>query len=284
MSHPKNDPNAPKSWFNRLSDVFLTEPKNIDELSLTIQDAAQNHIIDGQSLQMIEGVINISQMHVRDIMIPKTQIVLIEEDQSLQTCLPIITQSSHSRFPVIGDNEEVLGIILAKDVLKLFSNQPELDASAPMCRSLMRPAIFVPESKRLDAMLSEFKSSKNHLAIVVDEYGSLSGVVTIEDVLEQIVGSIEDEFDVTEAPLIVPTDKHTFTVQALTLIDDFNEFFDINLEDETVDTIGGIISKKLGRIPQKGDSIIIDTLNFKVICADDRHLHTLEVTRHDDSS
>ena len=281
MSPPKTDLENSKSWFDRLSDVFFNEPKNLNELSSTIKDAANKKIIDSQSLQMIEGVINVSQMQVRDIMIPRTQMIVIEHHQSLSSCLPQLIQSCHSRFPVIGDNDEVIGIVLAKDVLKLFSGHPDHDSNAPISRSLMRPAIFVPESKRLDSMLSEFKSSHNHLAIVVDEYGGVSGVVTIEDVLEQIVGNIEDEFDVLEDPMIIPIQNNKFKVNALTMMDDFNDFFKSQFADDEIDTIGGLISKKLGRIPQIGDSITLGKLTFKICEADERHIETMEVSGHE---
>jgi magnesium and cobalt transporter len=209
-------------------------------------------------------------------MVPRSHMVVVSKDQSPEEILKIISESNHSRFPVIGDDrDEVVGIVLAKDVLKQYIR----DRAAFSLEALMRPAVFIPESKRLNTLLAEFRESRNHMAIVVDEYGGVAGLATIEDVLEQIVGEIDDEHDADAAPPIQPQDGGRFVVQALTRIEEFNEFFNTDISDADYDTVGGLVMHELGRLPRRGEQLDYSGLHFKVLRGDRRRLHTLEVTR-----
>ena len=223
---------------------------------------------------MIEGVIEISELRVRDIMIPRSQIVFINAQQSLSECLDVIIESAHSRFPVIADERDnVIGLLLAKDLLKYL--RP--DAQPFSVHEVLRPAVIIPESKRVDRMLKEFRSERFHMAIVVDEFGSISGLVTIEDILEQIVGDIEDEFDEEDVEDIRQLSKHIYAVQALTDIEDFNQYFGTGFTGEEVDTIGGVIMQAFGYLPTRGESITLDNIEFKVTSADSRRIIQLRV-------
>jgi len=272
------------NWLERLSKFLLPEPKTQSELSELIHAASQRHVIDTESLHMIEGVLKVSRMQVRDIMVPRSQMVIITLDQTIAEIIPIILESGHSRFPVINDNrDEVVGILLAKDLLNyafdIHEQQPPFDL-----QTLLRPTVFVPEAKRLNALLKEFRLSHNHMAMVVDEYGGIAGLVTIEDVLEEIVGNIEDEHDIAEEELIRPLADNQYLVNALTPIKEFNEFFHSDFSDDEFDTIGGLVMQNLGRLPVAGEQITIDSLQFKVLEADNRRIHTLEVTVQSDVS
>jgi magnesium and cobalt transporter len=223
---------------------------------------------------MMEGVLSVSDMRVRDIMIPRAQMAVVNRSQSLQEILPIIIESAHSRFPIIGDGRgEVLGILLAKDLLQFFTNPDEFNI-----RDVLRSAVFVPESKRLNVLLKEFRSSRNHMAIVVDEYGAACGLVTIEDVLEQIVGEIEDEHDFDEGADILKHNEHEFTAKALTTIEEFNDYFGCELDDSDFDTIGGLVVNAFGHLPKRGDTVDINRFRFKVMRADSRKVHLLNIT------
>ena len=271
-----------KSFFQSLIGRFFQgELKNREELVEVIRDSEQNDLIDQNTREMIEGVMEIAELRVRDIMIPRSQIVFIESNQDLDACLNTIIESAHSRFPVIADADDrdnVAGILHAKDLLRFLREDAEVfDLSA-----LLRPAIVVPESKRVDRMLKEFRSERFHMAIVVDEFGAVSGLVTIEDVLEQIVGDIEDEFDEEDVADIRQLSRHTYAVRALTDIDDFNVQFNTHFDDEEVDTIGGLIMQAFGYLPKRGEEITLENIQFKVTSADSRRLIQVRVTVPDE--
>ncbi|HDR1021845.1 TPA: CNNM family magnesium/cobalt transport protein CorC [Pasteurella multocida] len=269
-----------KSFFQSLFGRFFQgELKNREELVEVIRDSEQNDLIDQNTREMIEGVMEIAELRVRDIMIPRSQIVFIQTEQNLDSCLDTIIESAHSRFPVITDERDnIAGILHAKDLLRfLRSNAEEFDLLP-----LLRPAVIVPESKRVDRMLKDFRSERFHMAIVVDEFGAVSGLVTIEDILEQIVGDIEDEFDEEEVVNIRQLSRHTYAVRALTDIDDFNQQFNTDFEDEEVDTIGGVVMQAFGYLPKRGEEITVGNINFKVTSADSRRIIQLRVTVTDE--
>ncbi|MDG2943613.1 CNNM family magnesium/cobalt transport protein CorC [Exercitatus varius] len=275
------EPTQKKSFFESLFGRFFQgELKNREELVEVIRDSEQNELIDQDTREMIEGVMEIAELRVRDIMIPRSQIVFIDETQDLEGCLDIIIETAHSRFPVIADERDnVRGILHAKDLLKFLREKPEeFDL-----KQLLRPVVIVPESKRVDRMLKEFRSERFHMAIVVDEFGAISGLVTIEDILEQIVGDIEDEFDEEEIVAnIRQLSRHTYAVRALTDIDDFNAQFNTHFADEEVDTIGGVIMQAFGYLPKRGEEITLENVHFKVTSADSRRIIQLRVTVTDE--
>ena len=281
--HSTNQPEASKqSFFQSLFGRFFQgELKNREDLVEVIRDSEQNDLIDQDTREMIEGVMEIAELRVRDIMIPRSQIVFIEAEQDLDSCLDVIIASAHSRFPVIkdaDDRDNIVGILHAKDLLKY------LRASAEEFNLLdvIRPTMIVPESKRVDRMLKDFRSERFHMAIVVNEFGGVSGLVTIEDVLEQIVGDIEDEFDEEDVADIRQLSRHTYAVRALTDIDDFNQQFNTQFVDEEVDTIGGLIMQAFGYLPKRGEEITLEKLHFKVTSADSRRIIQLRVTVPDE--
>ncbi|MEE6031602.1 CNNM family magnesium/cobalt transport protein CorC [Avibacterium paragallinarum] len=265
-----------QSLFGRF---FQGELKNREELVEVIRDSEQNELIDQDTREMIEGVMEIAELRVRDIMIPRSQIVFIEAEQDLDACLETIIESAHSRFPVITDEKDnIAGILHAKELLKfLRSNAEEFDLL-----SLLRPVVIVPESKRVDRMLKDFRSERFHMAIVVDEFGAVSGLVTIEDILEQIVGDIEDEFDEEDVADIRQLSRHTYAVRALTDIEDFNQQFHTHFADEEVDTVGGVVMQAFGHLPKRGEEITLENLHFKVTSADSRRIIQLRVTVPDE--
>lgn len=260
------------SWFTRLRQFLHVEPQNREELLDLLRDAHTRALIDAETLRMIEGVIQFAKMQVRDIMLPKKQMTCIDQTQSLSDIIQIVTRSGHSRFPVTGDNQdEVIGILHAKDLLR-YQSEVSHDFNL---QDLIRQAVFVPESKRLDLLLSEFRNNRNHMAIVVDEYGTIIGFVTIEDIIEQIIGDIEDEFDIDEETYIkIHGDSH-YIVKAHTPIEEFNEQLSAQFSNETYDTIGGIVMANFGYLPKRGDSITINQFEFKVINADSRRIKLL---------
>jgi len=263
------------SWLERLSQAILGEPKDQNELVELLRDAQSRDLLDHNALAMMEGVMQVTEMRVRDIMIPRSQMAVVERDAPLDAILPIVIESAHSRFPVIGDSrDEVVGILLAKDLLNYCAEDARKEFHL---RDIMRPAVFVPESKRLDVLLRDFRSSRNHLAVVVDEYGGVSGLVTIEDVLEQIVGEIEDEHDIEEDAFILPHSDGKFAVKALTPIEDFNEYFKSDFVDEEFDTVGGLVLQHFGRVPRRGETVTLGRFRFKVVRADSRRLHLLHL-------
>ena len=265
-----------RSWLERISHALMGEPKDREQLVELLHDAQQRGLLDPDALAMIEGVLQVSEMQVRDIMVPRAQMAVVERDAPLEQILPLVIESAHSRFPVIGDNrDEVVGILLAKDLLAYGGPEGPKIFNV---RDLLRPAAFIPESKRLNVLLKEFRASRNHMAIVVDEYGGVAGLVTIEDVLEQIVGEIVDEHDIEEDAYIKKHNDNVFAVKALTPIEEFNTYFYASFSDEEFDTIGGLVMQRFGRLPRRGEVITIDRFRFKVLNADSRRIHLLQVT------
>lgn len=264
--------------FQKLFSFLSRKPKTENELIQILREAQKNQIIDHDALQMIEGVIAVSDKKVRDIMIPRPQMVVIDADASPKSVLPILIESQHSRFPVVSDdNDKVIGIILAKDFLQLTN---ETVTHTQQIRDLLRPAVFIPESKKLDVLLKEFRLNRNHMAIVVDEYGKVSGLVTIEDVLEEIVGEIEDEYDIDEKDKLIQKIGDTlFLVNALTPMSYFNDYFNVNLTETDADTIGGLALEKLGYLPKRNEKLTIDNLDITVIKASKRGIQLLQIKR-----
>ena len=268
-----NNSKANKTWFAKLSDVFLREPQDREQLIDLLRGAQSNDILDADALSMIEGALQVSEMQVRDIMLPRAQIITIDKNSSLETCLPIMIDSHHSRFPVIdAERDEVEGILLAKDLLPYILNNKFLNL-----RSLLRPAIFIPESQRLDTLLKQFRSSRNHMAIVIDEYGHTAGLITIEDVLEQIVGEIEDEHDIDDENYVKQHDQCHYTVKALMPITEFNDYFSAQLDTNEFDTIGGLLMQHFGHVPQRDEEVVLDNYQFKILHADHRRIHVLQL-------
>ena len=265
-----------RSWLDKLSFFLSDRPSNKEELLERIRQAEEDQILDREALDTIEGALQMSHMQVRDIMVPRPQMAVVKADQSTQEFMQTITETSHSRFPVIGESpDEVLGILLAKDLLPLaFAKQMDnFDLNA-----MLRKPIFVPESKRLSILLNEFRTNRYHMAIVLDEYGGVAGLVTIEDVLEQIVGEIEDETDAEEDDgNIRPFADKGFLVKALTTIDDFNAHFGTYYDENEFDTIGGIITQQFGHLPAKDESIQVGDLNFHILAADNRRILLMQV-------
>lgn len=265
-----------RRWLERLGLALQGEPRDRDEIVDLLRSAHQRNLLDHEALGMIEGVFQVAEMQVRDIMIPRSQMSVVERGAALDGMLPAIIESGHSRFPVIGESrDEVVGILLAKDLLRYFAgHEQHFDL-----QDVLRPAVFVPESKRLNVLLKEFRHSRNHMAIVVDEYGGVAGLVTIEDVLEQIVGDIGDEHDLEdEVPGILRHANGRYTVRALTPIEDFNRYFKTDYSDEEFDTIGGLVVNRFGHVPKRGEQVDIDQLSFKVLRADNRRVHLLELS------
>lgn len=274
MTDDSNQP-QPRSWLERLSQALLREPQDREQLVELLRDASQRELLDESALNMIEGVLQISEMQVRDIMVPRAQMVIVEQDAKPEEFLPVVVESAHSRFPVIGENrDEVIGILLAKDLLNY---DLQTDTTFEIAK-LLRPFIVVPESKRLDALLQEFRRTRNHIAIVIDEYGNVAGLVTLEDILEQIVGDIEDEYDIDEETNIKQYSKTQYIVKALTPVEDFNEYFKSNLNEEEYDTIGGLVTHEFGHLPKRGESILLDRFRFKILHADNRRIRLMRVT------
>ncbi|MEM9302045.1 MAG: transporter associated domain-containing protein [Pseudomonadota bacterium] len=273
--YPSSNGSESRSWLERLSSAFSSgEPRSREEVQEILTEAHERELIDGDTHRMIKGAFEVSEHHVRDAMIPRGQMVVVPDDATLEDLLPIIVESGHSRFPVVrGDKDEVAGILLAKDLLRVYIEASEFDLA-----ELLRKPAFIPESKRLSVLLKEFRASRNHMAVVVDEYGGVSGLITIEDVLEEIVGDIDDEHDEEEIDYIVRQDSGRYTVSALTPIDDFNAFFKCDFSDEEFDTIGGLVVGHFGRLPEGGESVQLGKFNFEVLRADNRRLHLLGLT------
>ncbi len=276
--------NGERTWLEKIADVFSGEPKSRDDLHGLLCKAEHEEIIDRDALKIMEGALHVGDMQVREIMIARAQMEVIQADLPLSKILPTIINSGHSRYPVIGDSaDDVLGILLAKDLLPQILNG---NSEHFAIESLLRPAVCVPESKRLNVLLREFRENRNHMAIVIDEYGGVAGLVTIEDVLEEIVGEIEDEYDVEDETNIRQISTTDFIIKALTPIEDFNEQFHTELNDDEVDTIGGLILRNLGHLPQRGEVTTIENYQFKVLNADSRQIHLLRVSPlplHDDT-
>ena len=268
---------ASKSWLERLSQALGSEPSSRSELIDLLRASQERELIDADALKIIEGALTVADKQVREIMIPRSQVVFIKAEQKPSEFLPVVIGSGHSRFPVIGEGEdEILGILLAKDLLPLALNDRE---NSFQLKSSLRSHASIPESKRLDVLLQEFRAARNHLAVVYDEYGGVSGIVTIEDVLEQIVGDIEDEYDFEEKGSINEHNDGTYSVRALTDIEDFNEYFDTNLSTEEFETVGGVVTHAFGHLPNRGEEVQIDKFCFKVLNADGRRVHLFKVFR-----
>ena len=263
------------SWLERLGALLMREPEDRDQLVELLHSAYERNLLDADALAMIEGVLQVSESQVRDVMIPRAQMDVVDINDPPEKFLPFVISTAHSRFPVIDkDRDDVIGILLAKDMLRYYAGE-EVNV-----RAMLRPAVFIPESKRLNVLLKEFRSNRNHIAIVVDEYGGVAGLVTIEDVLEQIVGEIEDEFDFDETEDNIIRDRHgRYRVKALAEIDDFNETLGTHFSDEDFDTVGGLVVSEFGRLPKRGETVVLEGLRFQVLRADSRRLHSLLVER-----
>ncbi|MBA3564097.1 MAG: CBS domain-containing protein [Gammaproteobacteria bacterium] len=272
---PSTDGPGTGRWLKRLTQALAGEPRDRSELIQMLREARQRDLLDLDENAMLEGVLKVSEMQVRDIMIPRSHMVVLERDAHPDELLQLIIDSGHSRFPVIGDDrDEVVGVLLAKDLLRFFAERRPNAFDLSEC---LRPASFIPESKRLNTLLKEFRDSHNHMAIVVDEYGGVAGLLTIEDVLEQIVGDIDDEHDTAEDAPIQRGKDGEFLCPALVRIEDFNEFFGTEFSDEDYDTLGGLLMHEFGRLPRRGESIEFGGFVFKVIRADRRRIESLQV-------
>ena len=266
-----------QSWLEKLSQAFAVDPETKEDILEILRAAQRRDIIDEDALSLIEGAMQVTDMQVREIMVPRAQMVIVNISEPPADFLAKIFESAHSRFPVIDDDpDDVIGILLAKDLLGLMLHG---NLNKDKILDILRPATFVPESKRLNHLLKEFRSTRNHMAIVVDEYGGVAGLVTIEDVLEQIVGEIEDEHDIDDEGLIKPRGAEEYAVKALTPIEEFNEFFQSDMDDTEFDTIGGLVLKRFGRLPKRGEAVDFGGFRFKVLNADNRQVRLLQVTR-----
>lgn len=268
----------PRSWFGRLTQAFSDEPKTRDDVLNILRDAVEESVLDQEALSIIEGAIQVAEMQVRDVMIPRSQMTFVHAEQTPKEFLPLIISTAHSRFPVIGENSnEVIGVLLAKDLLPLIIDNSEEEFDI---YSKLRKATFIPESKRLNVLLKEFRATRNHMAIVIDEYGGIAGLITIEDVLEQIVGEIEDEHDFNDdIGNIRLFDDNAYIVKALTEIEDFNAYFNASFPDDEFDTIGGIVTHRFGHLPRKDEEVSIQGFTFKVLSSDNRRIRLLQVKR-----
>ena len=269
-----DDTHSKPSLLERISAFIMREPEDREQLIELLRSAHERNLLDADALAMIEGVLQVSELQARDIMVPRSQMDVIDVNESPDKFVPFVIQTAHSRFPVTsGNKDDVIGILLAKDLLRYYAGEEEFNV-----REMLRPAVFIPESKPLNVLLKEFRKNRNHIAIVVDEYGGVAGLVTIEDVLEQIVGDIEDEYDFDEAEDNIIQDRTgQYRVKATTEIEDFNEKFGTDFSDEEFDTIGGLVLKRFGRVPKRGEQVAMEGLTFKVLRADSRRVHLLEV-------
>lgn len=264
------------SLVEKLSRIFLETPQNNQELIEILQASEKRNLLDMDALNMIEGVLQVSEIQVRDIMIPRSHMVVLDEDTRYEDMLPVVNESGHSRFPVIGENRDSIeGVLLAKDLLRYVDEDERKNFDI---KDVLRQAVFVPESKRLNVLLKEFRASRNHMAIVVDEYGGVAGLVTIEDVLEQIVGEIDDEHDVEDVGNIRSMGVNRYSVKALTPIDEFNAFFESEFNEEESDTLAGMLMKHLGHMPKRGEAVTINQYLFKIMSADSRRIKHVQIT------
>jgi magnesium and cobalt transporter len=268
------DPHPKPTLLERLSAFIMREPEDREQLIELLHSSYERQLLDADALSMIEGVLQVSELHARDIMVPRSQMDVIDINESPDKFVPFVIQTAHSRFPVTsGNKDDIIGILLAKDLLRYYAGEEEFNV-----REMLRPAVFIPESKPLNVLLKEFRKNRNHIAIVVDEYGGVAGLVTIEDVLEQIVGEIEDEYDFDEVEDNIVQEKNgQFRVKAMTEIEDFNEKFGTDFSDDEFDTIGGLVLKRFGRVPKRGEQVVMDDLNVTVLRADSRRVYLLEV-------
>jgi len=263
----------------RLSQLLGPRPRSHEELMGVMQEVQQQGLLDLDVLDTIHRLLQVSELRVRDVMIPRSKMVVVEKDQQPEAFLPILIETAHSRFPVIddGDRDKIMGILLAKDTLHYFFEGSKSEFNL---RDVLRPAVFIPESKRLNVLLAEFRASRNHMAIVVDEYGGVAGLITIEDVLEQIVGDIEDEHDFDEEDdMLLPRGENEFVAKALFPLEEFNDIFDTDFDIEKNDTIGGLVVKSFGHIPRRGEPVMVDSIRFEILNADSRRVHLIRVTK-----
>ena len=269
-------------WVEKLFSLIQREPATREQLFEILTEAKNRDLLDQDALDTIQRVIQVSELRVRDVMVPGSQAVMIDRSQSPDELLPMVIESGHSRFPVTdGERDKVIGILLAKDLLRHFDENSDGRFS---WRDMLRPAVFIPESKRLNVLLTEFRANRNHMAIVVDEYGGVGGLITIEDVLEQIVGEIEDEYDIDEeASMIMQRNENDYVVKAVYPIEDFNEYFATSINDDEIDTIGGLVINALGYVPQRGDTADVEGFRFEVLNADSRRVHLLRASRVNDA-
>ena len=276
MNDELNGDGQDKSLLQKIGEVFSSNPSNGEDIIAMLRSAESQSIIDASVLQIMEGALKVADLQAREIMVPKSQMKVIEADFSLEQILELVIDSQHSRFPVVGESsDDIKGILLAKELLPLLlSGSDAFDLI-----SLLRPATIIPESKRLNILLQEFQEQRYHMAIVLDEYGGVSGLLTIEDVLEEIVGEIEDETDEQEAEQIQQISDNCYRVEAIVEIDDFNEYFDVGFPDDDCDTIGGLVINAFGQLPEIGETVSIDSFHFKVLDGDKRRISLLEVSR-----
>jgi magnesium and cobalt transporter len=269
------EPHPKPTLLERIGAILMREPEDRDQLLELLQSSYERNLMDADALAMIEGVLQVSELQARDIMVPRAQMDVVDIGDTPEVFLPKVIESGHSRFPVIGENkDDVIGILLAKDLLRYYAGHES------NVREMLRPAVFIPESKRLNVLLKDFRRARNHMAIVVDEYGGVAGLVTIEDVLEQIVGDIEDEYDFDETEAQIMLDRNgLYRVKAQTSIEDFNSTFGTEFSDDEYDTIGGLLLNRFGRLPKRGEEIELDGLRFRVQRADSRRLHSLLVEK-----
>ena len=271
-----DDPSPKSGWLERLSTLLIRKPEDREQLITLLHSAFKRNLLDSDALSMIEGVMQVSEMQARDIMVPRSQMDVVDISEKPEKFIPFVIEAAHSRFPVVeGSEDDIIGILLAKDLLRYYADPEEFNI-----RDMLRPAVFIPESKRLNVLLKDFRSNRNHMAIVVNEYGGVAGLVTIEDVLEQIVGEIEDEYDFDEEEdNIVMESDGTYRVKAITEIDSFNEALGANFSSDDYDTIGGLVLNKFNRLPSRNESVVIDQFKFTVQRADSRRLHMLKVEK-----
>jgi magnesium and cobalt transporter len=268
------------SLLDRLGTWLARQPEDRDELVTVLRSCYERNLVDADALSMIEGVLQVSEMQARDIMVPRSQMDVIDIKESPDQFIPTVIQTGHSRFPVIGESKDnVIGILLAKDLLRYYAGEEEFDV-----REMLRPAVFIPEAKPLNVLLKDFRRNRNHMAIVVDEYGGVAGLITIEDVIEQIVGDIEDEYDFDDVEDNIVQDRGgQYRVKALTEIADFNAAFGTSYSDQEFDTIGGLVLSRFGRVPKRGEQVRVDDLVFKILRADSRRVHLLQVAKAEKS-
>jgi magnesium and cobalt transporter len=264
------------TWLKRLSALLMRQPEDREQLVELLHSSYERNLLDSDALSMIEGVLQVAELQARDIMIPRGQVDVINITETPEKFIPFVIETGHSRFPVVEENrDDVIGILLAKDLLRYYAGAEEFNV-----RDMLRPAVFIPESKRLNILLKDFRANRNHMAIVVDEYGGVAGLVTIEDVLEQIVGDIEDEYDFDETEDDIIIEKNgAHRVKASTVMSKFNQAFGTNFSSEDYDTVGGLALASFGRLPKRGEQLAIEGLNFKVLRADSRRLHLLLVEK-----